>query len=476
MRSSTCLISIAKPWDANPRPPHKPTTMSHLPTQEEQEQLLLRRKLHLLLKTGQMLIESLADTSRVTRNMKRAAAFLGIPEEKLHIHISYTMLLVNISDEKHSMSKFQKCEKHSVNMQAITDISHLSWRAIREDYSLDQYEEELKKIEHQKRNYSPIATAVMAGFACGGFCKLFGCDWMAFFFASLCAMIGFRLRFHCIRLGINHYMSVTIAAFASTILAFATSKSGLSSTPHHPLLACALFIVPGVPIINFVDDMISDYLVVGFTRFLNCTVTLTAMAFGIMFALHVLSGENVTIAESFGELSMVPHDTYFIYAVAAAISAVGFSFIFNIPRKLLWFIALGGALAVCTRNFVNFELGYGPIFGSFVGAFLVSVIGIKAVHWFNVPNHTFTIPMVIPMIPGVLIYRCLLALITMKGVVGEVTNATYNGMNAALIILCISIGVAVPKIFIRRFLGQKRQLKLQQQLAERKARGKFLEW
>ncbi|WP_418816292.1 hypothetical protein, partial [Phocaeicola sp.] len=38
------------------------------------------------------------------------------PEEKLHIDIRWTMLMVNVSDEKHSFSKFQKCEKHGINM------------------------------------------------------------------------------------------------------------------------------------------------------------------------------------------------------------------------------------------------------------------------------------------------------------------------------------------------------------------------
>ena len=38
------------------------------------------------------------------------------------------------------------------------------------------------------------------------------------------------------------------------------SFAGLSETPYHPLLACALFIVPGVPLINFVDDMIDNYI------------------------------------------------------------------------------------------------------------------------------------------------------------------------------------------------------------------------
>jgi len=40
----------------------------------------LRRKLDLLLRTGKILVESAADTSRIMRTMKRAAAFLGLDE------------------------------------------------------------------------------------------------------------------------------------------------------------------------------------------------------------------------------------------------------------------------------------------------------------------------------------------------------------------------------------------------------------
>ncbi len=80
-------------------------------TLTEQEIALLRRKLDLLLRTGQLLVESAADTNRVVRNLNRVAAYLGLPEEKLHIDVSYTMLVVNVSDGLHSFSKFQKCEK-----------------------------------------------------------------------------------------------------------------------------------------------------------------------------------------------------------------------------------------------------------------------------------------------------------------------------------------------------------------------------
>ena len=442
----------------------------------DKEVLLLRRKLDLLLRTGKLLMESAADTNRIERNMKRVAAFMGIPEEKLHIDIRWTMIMVNVSDERNSFSKFQKCEKHGINMTAISQVSKLSWRAIEQDYSLDKYEEELEKIVHQPRNYTPYIVAIGAGFACGGFCKLFGCDWMAFLFASICAFVGFRVRARCVEAGLNVYMSIAAAAFVSTCLAYASSFSGLSDTPYHPLLACALFIVPGVPLINFVDDMLDNHLLVGITRASNTVMMVAAMTFGIAFAMRVLVMNDVEIDHKFSELSMVPHDPYYIYAIAAAISAMGFSMIFNIQRRLLWVVAVGGIIAVCTRYFVNFELGYGPVIGSFMGSFVVSVLAVKAVHWCHVPNHVLTIPSVIPMIPGVLMYRSLLAFINLHGVIGEVTNAFFNGINSALIILCISLGVAVPNIFARRYIAKDRQRHLQEELEKRRERGKFIEW
>mgnify|MGYP002589036866 FL=1 len=107
--------------------------------------LLLRRKLDLLLRTGKLLMESAADTNRIERNMKRVAAFMNIPEEKLHIDIRWTMIMVNVSDEQHSFSKFQKCENHAINMTMISQISKLSFKATEENYSLDDYEKELEK-------------------------------------------------------------------------------------------------------------------------------------------------------------------------------------------------------------------------------------------------------------------------------------------------------------------------------------------
>ena len=441
---------------------------------------LIRHKLDLLLRTGQLLVESAADTNRIMRNMKRTAAFLGLPEEHLHIYVQFNMLMVNLSDNEHSYTKFQRCDKHGINMTTISLISKLSWKAIREDYTIEQYADELEAIAKRPRNYTPVQVAIGTGFACGGFCIQFGCDWTAFFYASFAAAIGMYLRGLMLRKGLNNYMGIAIAAFISTVIAWATTylPSSWTDTPLHPLLACALFIVPGVPLINFVDDMLDNYIQVGLTRAINTFLMIVAMSFGIAFFLK-LSNFDLT---QFYTIPMIPHNSYISYAAAAAISAMGFSMIFNIPRRLLWVVAIGGIIAVCTRNFVNLGpsnnnigLDMGLAIGSLAGSALVSVIAVKAVHWVHAPNHVLSIPSVIPMVPGVLMYRALVGLIEMNGVVGELTNAMKFGMASAITIMCIALGVAVPNVFARHWVAKNRQRKLKQLIEERKKRGYFVD-
>lgn len=443
-------------------------------TDIQDTETLLGKKLDLLIRTGFILLASMADTNRIMSNMKRTAAFLGLEEKYLHIHVHFDMLVVNYSDETHSFTKFRRCESHGVNMTAISAISKLSWKALKEDWTMEQFEEALEAIQRRPKNYAPWLIALCAGLACGGFCIQFGCDWTAFVYASIAAAAGWYFRHVITTSGhLNHYMATATAAFLSTLIAWGSSflpAPLASSTPLHPLLACALFIVPGVPMINSVDDMLDNHITIGFTRALNTALTVAAMTIGLILVIKFFGIDKAFVTN----LSLKPDHTYLEYAIAAAISAMGFSMIFNIPVRLLPVVAVGGIIAVCTRNFVNLDLGYGLIIGSLAGSVLASLAAVKAVHWFHTPNHVLSIPSVIPMIPGVLMYRALFGLMGLEGHVGELTSAMNFLMNATLAVFCISLGVAIPNIFARRWIAPEKRRLLEQLKRERKEQGYFI--
>lgn len=120
----------------------------------------IQRRLDLLLRTGCLLMESGADTSRVMRTMKRVAAYMGLPLERLNIYIVYNMLMVNLPDCRQSFTRFQRVERHGINLDTLRQASHLSCEAQRTGYSLDYYERQLSQIACQRRNYSPWQVAV----------------------------------------------------------------------------------------------------------------------------------------------------------------------------------------------------------------------------------------------------------------------------------------------------------------------------
>lgn len=424
-------------------------------------------KIQLILRVGQILMESGADTNRIVRIMKRIGSYLKIPEKKLHIHITFTTIMVNINAGDKSMTSFQKCYKHGVDMTAVSSISKLSWKIIEEEYSLKEFEKHLNFIAQRKRHYSSTLVMICAGFACGGFSILFGGDLLAAMYTSICAIIGFFIRTKCNSLNFNPYASIAISAFIATLVAYFIHFLP-TTTPWHPLISCSLFIVPGIPLINAIDDLVDNYIVAGVTRAVNTLLMIGSMTFGIAFAIRLCNVEDFT------NLSIVSSNSYFLCIIAAAIAAMGFSTIFNAPIRLLPVIAIGAIIAVGTRNYLMLDWGFSQATASLVGAVIVSLLSLKVVHLAHAPSHVITIPSVIPMIPGVLMYRLLFNIINIENIELTKYHAVLdNGVNTTLILLAIAVGVAIPNIFLRNYLNNLKEAQLQYLIQLNKNKRKF---
>ena len=423
----------------------------------EQQEILhdtyaaIGKKTELLLLTGQLLMENGADTIRIIRDMKRVAAYMGIKEDQFNLHIMYTTLMLNISDEDHSYTNFRKCHKHAVDMRIIHSISKLTWRAMRDHYTLEEFEDNLNNIEHRAKCYPEWLVILSTGLACGGVCSLFGCDLSAFFYTAICSMLGKIVQITCSRFGINAYATIAFAAFTSTASAYFAHFLP-TATPWYPIIATTLFLTPGIPLINSISDLINTLLVSGVARSVHTLLIVGAMSFGIVFAIGLFN------VEAFTNLQIVPDNDYLIFALGSAIGAVGFSVMFNLPPRLLFAAGIGGIIAVCTRNFCIYELHQTAVAGTFIGATFVSIIAVKAVHWLHAPTQVLTVPAVIPLIPGVLIYRLLFAIINIRDLsLDELMRAIQNGVDAVLIILGIAIGVAMPSIFAQRSFERRKR-------------------
>lgn len=433
---------------------------------DEQRELLnetftaIGRKTELILSVGQLLMENGASADRIVRVTKRVAAFMGIDEEKFHLHIMYTTLMLNISDEKNSHTSFRKCVKHAVDMRIISAISKLTWQALSDHYTMEEFQSRLKEISTRPRFYKEWQVILAISVACGAYCILFGCDMAAAIYTAICAALGKIVQIRCAKSGINPYVGISFSAFTATTAAYFAHFLP-TQTPWQPIIACALFIVPGVPIINGLTDLLNTYLISGAARFLHTIMIVGGMAFGIVFSIGMFPVFDFT------SLTMLPEMNYIIFALAAAIGAMGFAILFNLPPRLLFAVGCGGALCVCIRNFLVFNMGFGSELGTLAGAMAVSIIAVKAIHWLHTPMQVLIVPAMIPLVPGVLIYRFLFAMINIRDLTLEqLLSAMQSGMDAALIILAIAIGATAPNIFAHRSFARQDKEKQEKLLNE----------
>ncbi len=83
----------------------------------------------------------------------------------------------------------------------------------------------------------------------------------------------------------------------------------------------------------------------------------------------------------------------------AAIPAVGFAMVFNVPHRALRWCALLGAIGHGSR-FAMMHWGFNIEWSTFVASMLVGSIGIRWSRWYLAHPKVFTVAAVIPMFPG----------------------------------------------------------------------------
>lgn len=149
-----------------------------------------------------------------------------------------------------------------------------------------------------------------------------------------------------------------------------------------------------------------------------------------------------------------------IFEVSAwsGIAAIGFGILFNIPKKAILTVFLLGFCA----GFIKFILLYYQIhivLASFIAATFVGIISMPMSHKIHQPPVVFSIPAVIPMIPGYYAYETVLAIINFTFMETELAKKSElmaaiftNGFTMFFILISLTIGVSFPMLMMRKHL------------------------
>ena len=137
----------------------------------------------------------------------------------------------------------------------------------------------------------------------------------------------------------------------------------------------------------------------------------------------------------------------------AAVPAVGFGMLFNVPARVLGLCAAGGALGRGLRYLLHDGAGLPVEVSTLLAAATVSLLGVVVAQRLRAHPKVFTVAAMIPMIPGVPLFTTLIALaqIQRTGLTDELLAAVFkNGLQAMFIVAALAVGLAVPGLLFYR--------------------------
>lgn len=236
----------------------------------------------LLLDIGALLMGAGANTHRIRLTANRIASAFGYSAELFITHRALTLTLNDARDED-VFSSTKRTPAHGVNFKVVSGISRMSWSVVEEKWPLPRIRAEVARLAALP-HYPRLLVLAMVGLSGAAFCRGFGGSAVEMAIAGLSSMLGLFVRQEAHHRRFNPYLCVYFAAAAAALVAGACVKwNGLAF--EHAFATSVLFLVPGVPLINAVSDLVDGNFLTGIARFTHGSLISFCIALGLLTAI-----------------------------------------------------------------------------------------------------------------------------------------------------------------------------------------------
>lgn len=220
-------------------------------------------------------------TSRVIRNSKRIGESFGV-DVKISVFQKNIILSLFDRNTREAYSEVVDIQASSISFEHNSELSALSWEAYDMHLSLEELRRKYDRIISAPR-MDPLFTLILVGLANASFCKLFGGDWCSVGIVFSATIVGFFLKQQMQHKKFNHYVTFIASAFVASLCA--STALIFDTTAEIALATSVLFLIPGVPLINGVIDIVEGYILTGCARLIDALLLVICIAVGLSFTL-----------------------------------------------------------------------------------------------------------------------------------------------------------------------------------------------
>ena len=312
--------------------------------------------------------------------------------------------------------------------------------------------QELRRIAEMPGMFAGFWGLPAAFLCAGGFCALFGGQWLDLAIAGVVATVVQAASMLLVRFHMRQLTSAILGGFLTMLLPHLL----LPLLPIHTeaVIAGAIMpLVPGLAMTNAVQDALRGDMVSALSHGLQALLTACLIAGGALLGsgfLRLVSFAGGPARPAGGPLLPFPlADEILRAAFGSFVGTVGFAMLVHVPRRSWWVAGLIAALAYLVSWGLS-RLGCPEEIGIFCGALFGSLLGLFCARHMRMIGTVFLMSAIVPVVPGLSLYR-------MMAYLGQsrTNEGAALGVQAMITIAMIALGLGVGS-FVDRLIHSRR--------------------
>lgn len=230
-----------------------------------------------------------ASTLRVMRCTRRVVDTLGVELEMCTTQRHFTITC----RDPHTTScctRVVAVPELPISFECTSALSTLSWEAHDECLTLPEMRRRFDAIV-RRNSWAPWQKLVLISVANACFCRLFDGDVVAMAFVMVATLVGFFMKMQLSGRRVNHYIVTAGSAFVASLIA--SISLAVPCTAQIAIATSPLFLVPGVPLINGIIDIVEGHIQVGLSRLISAMLVVLCIAIGLSATLMIVKGSLI---------------------------------------------------------------------------------------------------------------------------------------------------------------------------------------
>lgn len=223
---------------------------------------------------------------RIEKNTGRMASAFGLKFD-IAVMPAHVYVTVRGDDNGESCVVVRKVAACGISFNLNALLSRLSWEVADNRLDLASAVYRFDRIRLAKPT-DKWEVLILTSLANASFCRLFGGDAYAMLIVFFTTLAGFRLKQIMLEDGCDVRLTFICASFFSAAMSAGGCIFNIGTTPELALGTSVLYLIPGVPYINAVSDIIERHYLCAFSRFMDAAVLTVCLSLGLCAGMLIL--------------------------------------------------------------------------------------------------------------------------------------------------------------------------------------------